>query len=255
MVKAFCIFSVLWTHVILLSCSIESSVAGRLRESRIRSERSFLNPTQTRNANELDKFDNLNNFDFDSTAAATAAKFSTISSQQDQDQEQLRDYKPKLARNRSFSSSLSFEEESTAKDDSESVSQLLFPLLFSTSPPSTSPPTSISKKIKTMQRAHIFVTGKVQGVYYRDSTKKKAELLGLVGAAWNLKDGRVEIIAEGTKDKLDELERWCHLGPEGAKEVGLDNDLTAKRKVDSVEITFEAAKGDLGRKFKNGGSK
>eukprot|EP00392_Amoebophrya_sp_AT5.2_P009043 g9071.t1 len=106
-----------------------------------------------------------------------------------------------------------------------------------------------------MHRAHIFVTGKVQGVYYRDSTKRKADMLGLVGAAWNLADGRVEIIAEGPKDKLDELENWCHKGPEGAAEVGLENDLSTKRRVDKVEIVFEDAKGDLGKKFKNAGKK
>ncbi|CAD7930413.1 unnamed protein product [Amoebophrya sp. A25] len=103
-----------------------------------------------------------------------------------------------------------------------------------------------------IERAQIFVTGKVQGVYYRDTTKKKAESLGLVGAAWNLKDGRVEIIAEGPK----ELEQWCYKGPEGAKEVGLDNELTAKRKVTNVEAKYSKPQGDyIGKGFKNAGKK
>eukprot|EP00746_Dinoflagellata_sp_MGD_P013793 gnl/MRDRNA2_/MRDRNA2_129945_c0_seq1.p1 gnl/MRDRNA2_/MRDRNA2_129945_c0~~gnl/MRDRNA2_/MRDRNA2_129945_c0_seq1.p1 ORF type:complete len:453 (+),score=81.06 gnl/MRDRNA2_/MRDRNA2_129945_c0_seq1:24-1361(+) len=107
----------------------------------------------------------------------------------------------------------------------------------------------------TRRRAQIFVKGKVQGVHYRDSTKLKADILGLVGAAWNLNDGRVEIIAEGKKGKLEELVEWCWKGPEGAAEVGFKNALSAKRKVTHVDVVWSDAKGNLGPGFKNAGNK
>ena len=104
-------------------------------------------------------------------------------------------------------------------------------------------------------RATIYVTGKVQGVYYRDSTERKGNELGLKGAAWNLQDGRVKIIAEGPKGQIEKLIKWCHLGPEGAYEVGIKNKLSAKRKVESVSVEWGAAKHDVGGNFKNGGIK
>jgi len=104
-------------------------------------------------------------------------------------------------------------------------------------------------------RATIYVTGKVQGVYYRDSTQRKGNLLGLKGVVWNLADRRVEIVAEGPKSQIEKLIEWCHLGPEGAYEVGIKNSLSAKRKVDSVSVEWGKAKLDLGDDFRNGGVK
>merc|ERR1712194_980246 len=104
-------------------------------------------------------------------------------------------------------------------------------------------------------RLRAFVTGKVQGVYYRDSTVKKGEYLGVVGAVWNLADGRVELVAEGGRPSLEELEKWCWKGPEGAAEVGIDNKLSRRRKVSNVEVRWEEAHGDLGDEFRNGGKK
>ncbi|CAK9060840.1 unnamed protein product [Durusdinium trenchii] len=106
-----------------------------------------------------------------------------------------------------------------------------------------------------VQRAQIFVTGKVQGVYYRDTTKIMGDRLGLSGAAWNLSDGRVEVLAEGPQEKLKELVDWCWKGPEGAAEAGLENSLTAKRKVTDVQVTWEEAKGGLPSPFSNAGRK
>lgn len=62
----------------------------------------------------------------------------------------------------------------------------------------------------------ITVSGKVQGVFYRQSTKEKALTLGLTGNVMNKKNGDVEIIATGTKEKLDALVDWCHQGPSNA---------------------------------------
>lgn len=106
-----------------------------------------------------------------------------------------------------------------------------------------------------VQRAQIFVTGKVQGVYYRDTTKLMGDRLGLSGAAWNLADGRVEILAEGPQEKLKEMVEWCWKGPDGAREVGLENSLTAKRKVTDVQVTYEEAQGGLPSPFSNAGRK
>ena len=63
--------------------------------------------------------------------------------------------------------------------------------------------------IKTL---HIFVEGRVQGVYYRASTKQKAIKLQLKGWVRNLSDGRVEIMAQGEQKQLDELVNWCYQG-------------------------------------------
>lgn len=64
-----------------------------------------------------------------------------------------------------------------------------------------------------MRRARIWVSGKVQGVWYRATTVEVAQNLGLTGWVKNLPDGRVEIVAEGPKDSLDKLIAWCHEGP------------------------------------------
>lgn len=59
---------------------------------------------------------------------------------------------------------------------------------------------------------HIIVKGKVQGVYFREFTKRKALSLGLKGTVKNLSDGSVEIFAGGDEDRLEELKEWCWEG-------------------------------------------
>ena len=63
-----------------------------------------------------------------------------------------------------------------------------------------------------MARAHVFVSGKVQGVFYRDTTKKEADKRGVSGWVRNLRDGRVEAVFEGPRDKVDEMVAWCRIG-------------------------------------------
>ncbi|MEM2918950.1 MAG: acylphosphatase [Candidatus Altiarchaeota archaeon] len=65
--------------------------------------------------------------------------------------------------------------------------------------------------------AHIFVSGIVQGVFFRANTKEKAKELNLKGWVKNLPDGRVEILAEGDEEKIQKLIDWCWKGPELAK--------------------------------------
>jgi len=65
-------------------------------------------------------------------------------------------------------------------------------------------------------QVHLVVRGRVQGVYFRASTQHEAHRLGVVGWVKNLPDGRVEIVAEGSREALEELVQWAHKGPRAA---------------------------------------
>jgi len=67
----------------------------------------------------------------------------------------------------------------------------------------------------------ITVTGKVQGVFFRQSTKEIANRLGITGQVKNLPDGNVEIIASGTLEHLYNLIDWCKHGPPKAEVSGV----------------------------------
>lgn len=64
-----------------------------------------------------------------------------------------------------------------------------------------------------MSAARFLVSGKVQGVFFRASTREQAQRLGLRGHARNLADGRVEVVAAGDAEALDALEAWLQEGP------------------------------------------
>jgi acylphosphatase len=68
-----------------------------------------------------------------------------------------------------------------------------------------------------MQRYAITVTGKVQGVFFRDTARRVATELGLVGFARNEPDGSVYIEVEGEESALKQFLAWCHTGPSAAK--------------------------------------
>ena len=65
------------------------------------------------------------------------------------------------------------------------------------------------------------VSGRVQGVFFRDSTRQVAESLGVRGYAINLPDGNVEVLACGARDALDQLGKWLHEGPRMARVDGV----------------------------------
>jgi acylphosphatase len=71
-------------------------------------------------------------------------------------------------------------------------------------------------------RVHVFVSGKVQGVFFRQKTKKQAESFGVTGWVSNLSDGRVEAVFEGEEDAVKTLKEYCHRGPSSARVTNVD---------------------------------
>lgn len=78
-----------------------------------------------------------------------------------------------------------------------------------------------------------WVSGKVQGVFYRASAQKQAMQLGIDGYAQNLADGRVEVLAQGEDQALQDFVQWLHQGPE-------------KSRVTRVEVETVAQQADIG---------
>jgi len=68
-----------------------------------------------------------------------------------------------------------------------------------------------------MACARFIVRGRVQGVFFRASTREQALKLGITGHARNLANGNVEVIACGASDALHELQEWLHRGPPSAR--------------------------------------
>lgn len=73
-----------------------------------------------------------------------------------------------------------------------------------------------------MERVHIIVRGRVQGVYFRASAQQRARQLGLRGWVRNCRDGSVEAAAEGGKPSLRQFVSWCRSGPSGAVVTDID---------------------------------
>jgi acylphosphatase len=66
-------------------------------------------------------------------------------------------------------------------------------------------------------RKRVLVHGRVQGVFFRDSTRQRAQAAGVSGWVANRPDGAVEAVFEGDADAVDALVRWMHDGPRGAE--------------------------------------
>jgi len=66
-------------------------------------------------------------------------------------------------------------------------------------------------------RAHVIIEGRVQGVFFRYHTQDKAYQIGVKGWVKNRRDGRVEALFEGDKDRVDQIIQWCHRGPSEAR--------------------------------------
>lgn len=66
-------------------------------------------------------------------------------------------------------------------------------------------------------RVRLIIKGRVQGVWFRDSTRRKAAELGVCGWTRNRRDGTVEVVAEGPEERVRELIAWAHHGPPAAR--------------------------------------
>lgn len=71
-------------------------------------------------------------------------------------------------------------------------------------------------------RAHVYVSGKVQGVFFRSETADLAQRLGINGWVRNLSDGRLEALFEGEKEQIEEEIEFCRSGPPGAYVLNVD---------------------------------
>lgn len=67
-----------------------------------------------------------------------------------------------------------------------------------------------------MARAHVLIHGKVQGVFFRASTRDKARDSEVKGWVRNCMNGRVEAVFEGERDAVNQVIEWCKKGPDGA---------------------------------------
>ncbi len=95
-------------------------------------------------------------------------------------------------------------------------------------------PSAANKKSQVFLRAHAIIHGRVQGVFFRASTRDEALRINVGGWVSNLPDGSVEALFEGETLKVEEILGWCHKGPSGAR-------------VSSVDISFEPYKGEFKR--------
>lgn len=82
----------------------------------------------------------------------------------------------------------------------------------------------------TRTRAHVFVSGKVQGVFYRATTRERANGTGADGWVKNLDDGRVEAVFEGAEDAVAGMVEWCQEG-------------SPRARVDDVDVRWEDPEG------------
>ena len=90
----------------------------------------------------------------------------------------------------------------------------------------------MEERVKLEARAHVYVSGRVQGVFFRAETADLARILGLGGWVRNLPDGRVEALFEGEKEDVEKAVDFCRRGPRGAY-------------VSDLNIEWEEWKGDL----------
>jgi acylphosphatase len=82
-------------------------------------------------------------------------------------------------------------------------------------------------------RAHVYVSGTVQGVYYRANTRDQARERGVDGWVRNLADGRVEAVFEGAPDAVEAMVEWCHTG-------------SPRAEVDDVDVEYADPQGETG---------
>ena len=87
-----------------------------------------------------------------------------------------------------------------------------------------------------MIRRRVVAHGRVQGVFFRDSVRRRAESLGVTGWARNREDGTAEAVFEGEEDAVESMLRYCREGPGRAEVERLDVDDEEPEGTDSFEI-------------------
>ncbi|QFU81150.1 acylphosphatase [Natronorubrum aibiense] len=87
-------------------------------------------------------------------------------------------------------------------------------------------------------RAHVFVSGTVQDVYYRANTRDTAREKGVDGWVKNLEDGRVEAVFEGPEDVVESMIEWCHTGSPAAEVGDVEVEYEPPQGVDGFEIRY-----------------
>ncbi|MGQ9858470.1 MAG: acylphosphatase [Thermodesulfobacteriota bacterium] len=70
--------------------------------------------------------------------------------------------------------------------------------------------------MQRLAQGHVWISGRVQGVFFRHNTQQQALMRGISGWVRNLPDGRVEAVFQGERTKVEEMLRWCQQGPPGA---------------------------------------
>lgn len=87
-------------------------------------------------------------------------------------------------------------------------------------------------------RAHVFVSGKVQGVYYRATTRDTASDVGVDGWVKNLPDGRVEAVFEGDEERVEEMVDFCHEGSPAAEVRDVEVEYEEPEGLEGFEIRY-----------------
>ncbi|QCP90875.1 MULTISPECIES: acylphosphatase [Haloarcula] len=87
-------------------------------------------------------------------------------------------------------------------------------------------------------RAHVFVSGRVQGVYYRATTRERAQDQGVNGWVRNLDDGRVEAVFEGPDADVEAMVEFCHEGSERANVTDVEVEYEDPEGVDGFEVRW-----------------
>ncbi|WP_436909750.1 acylphosphatase [Halosimplex marinum] len=85
-------------------------------------------------------------------------------------------------------------------------------------------------------RAHVYVTGRVQGVFYRATTRDEARERGVDGWVKNLDDGRVEAVFEGPEPAVEAMVEWCHEGSDRARVEDVEAEYGEPEGLDGFEI-------------------
>jgi acylphosphatase len=87
--------------------------------------------------------------------------------------------------------------------------------------------------MEDLRRAHVIISGRVQGVCFRWETRSRADSLGVSGWVTNRLDGNVEAVFEGARERVELLLSWCRRGPSAAY-------------VDEIEVEWQAPTGEQG---------